>query len=143
MFVFDGSYSTHEMPPKPLPRGVNDWSHVELSTLVEVAVVATVVRRICPEAAPSITLFELPGAIAIAVIEPPVCWASLVRVQLAAELSVRHMNRPAYQRRAELFGSILNTEVNGKVSPLMPVRAAAKLAPPLVDFWKLLPVFSA
>src|SRR5689334_11480894 len=50
--VFDGSYSTHEMPPKPLPRGVNDWSQVELSTLVEVAVVATVVRRIWPEAAP-------------------------------------------------------------------------------------------
>src|ERR1043165_2327680 len=24
MLVFDGSYSTHEMPPKPLPRGVND-----------------------------------------------------------------------------------------------------------------------
>ena len=78
------------------------------------------------------TTFELPGAIAIAVIEPPVCWASDVRVQLAAELSVRHMKRPPYQTRAELFGSILNTEVNGKVSPLMPVRAATKLAPPFV-----------
>src|SRR5690349_1767806 len=36
VFVFDGSYSTHEMPPKPLPRGVNDWSHVAFKTLVEV-----------------------------------------------------------------------------------------------------------
>src|ERR1043166_23941 len=143
LFEFDGSYSTHEMPPKPLPRGVNDCNHVEFKTLVEVAVVATVVRRIWPEAAPSMTMFELPGAIAIAVIEPPVCWASDVRVQLAAELSVRHMKRPPYQTRAELFGSILNTEVNGKVSPLMPVRAATKLAPPFVDFWKVLPVFSA
>src|SRR5690242_8155013 len=55
MFVFDGSYSSQEMPPKPLPRGVNDWSQVELRTLVEVAVVPTVVRRIWPEAAPSMT----------------------------------------------------------------------------------------
>src|SRR2546421_10552686 len=131
------------MPPKPLPRGVKDCNHVEFRTLVPVAVVATVVRRICPEAAPSITRSELPGAIARAVIEPPGCCASLVRVQLAAELSVRHMNRPAYHRRAELLGSILITGVNGKVSPEMPVRAAAKLAPPFVDFVKLLPVFSA
>src|SRR2546423_2169486 len=46
MFVFVGSYSTQEMPPKPLPRGVNDWNHVEFSTLVEVAVVPIEVRRI-------------------------------------------------------------------------------------------------
>src|ERR1043165_4103524 len=45
---FVGSYSTQEMPPKPLPRGVNDCNHVEFKTLVEVAVVATVVRRIWP-----------------------------------------------------------------------------------------------
>src|SRR6185295_3380905 len=131
------------MLPKPLPRGVNDWSHVALRTLVEVAVVATVVRRIWPEAAPSITLLELPGAIAIAVIEPPVCCASDVRVQLEAELSVRHMKRPAYHTRVDVFGSIRKTEVNGKVSPEMPVRAATKLTPPFVDFWKVLPVFSA
>src|ERR1043166_2119606 len=150
VFVFDGSYSSHEMPPKPFPRGVKVCTQEVLGSLpapvngvVEVAVVPMEVRRIWPEAAPSMTRFELPGAIAIAVIEPPVCCALDVRVQLPAELSVRHMKRPAYQRRAELFGSILKTEVNGKVSPLMPVRAAAKLAPPFVDFWKLLPVFSA
>src|ERR1044071_3279150 len=60
LFEFDGSYSTQEMPPKPLPRGVNDWSHVELRTLVEVAVVPIVVRRIWPEAAPLMTLLESP-----------------------------------------------------------------------------------
>src|SRR6185436_19489906 len=76
LFVFEGSYSTHEMPPKPLPRGVNDCNQVAFRPLVEVAVVPTVVRRIWPEAAPSITMFELPGAIAMAVIEPPVCCAS-------------------------------------------------------------------
>src|ERR1043166_315599 len=143
LLEFDGSYSTHEMPPKPLPRGVNDCSQVAFKTLVEVAVVATVVRRIWPEAAPSMTMFELPGAIAMALTLPPVCCASDVRVQLPAELSVRHMKRPAYQRRDGLFGSILKTAVNGNVSPEMPVRAATKLAPPFVDFWNVLPVFSA
>jgi len=75
------------------------------------------------------TIFELPGAIAIAVIEPPVCCALLVLVQLVALLSVRHIKRPPYQSRAGVLGSIRKTEVNGKVSPLMPVRAAAKLPP--------------
>src|SRR5689334_25353531 len=92
LLMFDGSYSTHEMVPLPLPRGVNDCSHVVFNTLAALAVVAIVVRRSWPEAPPSMTVFELPGAIAIAVIEPPVCAVALVLIQVAALLSVRHLN---------------------------------------------------
>jgi hypothetical protein len=113
---------------------VNDCNHVEFKTLVEVAVVPTVVRRICPEAAPLMTIFELPGAIAMAVIEPPVCWASLVRAHEVAELVVRHIKRPPIHRLAGLFGSILKTVMKGKASPLMPDwRMFEKLAPPFVE----------
>src|SRR5215475_13023331 len=81
LFAFVGSYSTHEIVPFPLPRGVKVCSQTVLSTLAAFAVVPIVVRRSCPDAAPSMTTFEFVGAIAIAVIEPPVCWALLVLVQ--------------------------------------------------------------
>src|SRR5262245_46576959 len=111
-----GSYSTHEIVPLPLPRGVNDCSHTLFNTLAALAVKPVVVRRSGPEAAPSITTFELPGAIAIAVIEPPVCCALLVLVQFVALLSVRHINRPPIHKRVGVLGSILKTVMNGKVS---------------------------
>jgi hypothetical protein len=78
LFAFVGSYSTHEIVPLPLPRGVKVCTHVVANTLAAFAVRPIVVRRSCPEAAPLITMFELVGAIAIAVIEPPVCCALLV-----------------------------------------------------------------
>src|SRR5918998_1567927 len=99
--AFEGSYSTHEIVPLALPRGVKDWSQLALSGLVERSAVAFEVRRSWPEAAPLMTTFELPGAIAIAVIEPPVCCASLVRTHEVAPLVVRHMKRPPIHR---LFG---------------------------------------
>ena len=77
---FVGSYSTHEIVPLPLPRGVKVCSHVEAKTLAALAVSPTVVRRSCPEAAPFMTTLELAGEIAMAVIEPPVCCALLVLV---------------------------------------------------------------
>src|ERR1041385_2025087 len=89
--MFEGSYSTNKLVPLPLPRGVKLCSQTVFNTLAALAVVPIVVRRSCPEAAPSITMFELPGAIAIAVIDPPVCCALLVLVQFVALLSVRHM----------------------------------------------------
>src|SRR5215813_8078232 len=121
MFVLVGSYSTHEIPPFPLPRGVKVCSHVVASTLAALAVVPMVVLRNCPEAAPLMTTLELPGAIAIAVIDPPVSCALAVRVQLVALLSVRHIKRPPIHKRVGVFGSILNTVVNGNVSPDMPL----------------------
>src|ERR1043166_10056535 len=115
-----GSYSTHEIVPLPLPRGVKLCSQTVFNTLAAWAVSPIVVRRSCPDAAPSITTLELPGAIAIAVIDPPVCCALLVLVQLAALLSVRHMKRPPIHRRVGVFGSILKTVMNGNASPAMP-----------------------
>src|SRR6185369_18007375 len=90
LFAFDGSYSTHEIVPLPLPRGVKLCSQTVFNTLAALAVSPIVVRRSCPEAAPAITMCELPGAIAMAVIEPPVRCALLVLVQFVALLSVRH-----------------------------------------------------
>src|ERR1700752_262078 len=142
LFAFDGSYSTHEMVPLPLPRGVNVCSHVEASTLAALAVRPIVVRRNCPEAAPLITMLELPGAIAIAVIEPPVCCALLVLVQLVALLSVRHMKRPPIHKRVGVFGSIRKTVMKGKTSPEIPVMTEAELAPPFVDRRNESPVVS-
>src|SRR4029079_16852489 len=84
LFAFDGSYSTHEIVPLPLPRGVKVCIQTVFRTLAALAVSPIVVRRSYPEAAPSMTVFELVGAIAIAVIEPPVCCALLVLVQLVA-----------------------------------------------------------
>src|SRR5690349_2496759 len=130
------------MVPLPLPRGVKVCSQVVASTLAALAVRPTVVRRNCPEAAPLITTFELPGAIAIAVIEPPVCCALLVLVQLVALLSVRHMKRPPIHKRVGVFGSIRNTVMNGKVSPLIPVITDAELVPPFVDRRNERPVVS-
>ena len=40
-----GSYSTQEIVPLPLPRGVNDCNQVLFKTLAALAVNATVVRR--------------------------------------------------------------------------------------------------
>src|SRR6185369_3603821 len=142
LFAFDGSYSTHEIVPLPLPRGVKLCSQTVFNTLAALAVVPMVVRRSCPDAAPSITMFELPGAIAIAVIEPPVCCALLVLIQLAALLSVRHMKRPPIHRRVGVFGSIRNTVMNGNVSPAIPVMTCAELAPPFVDRLNVRPVVS-
>src|SRR6202008_5099523 len=98
-------------------------------TLAALAVKPMVVRRSWPEAAPSITMFESVGAIAIAVIEPPVCCALLVLVQLVALLSVRHMKRPPIHRRVGVFGSIRKTVMNGNTSPAIPVVTCAELAP--------------
>src|SRR5215213_113304 len=142
LFAFVGSYSIHEIVPFPLPRGVKVCSHVVASTLAALAVSPIVVRRSCPEAAPLITALELPVAIAIAVIDPPVCVALLVLVQLAALLSVRHMNRPPIHRRVGVFGSILKTVINGKTSPAIPVITDAELAPAFVERRNVRPVVS-
>src|SRR5215208_1751176 len=87
-------------------------------------------------------MFEFVGAIAMAVIDPPVCWALLVLVHAPALLSVRHMKRPPIHKRVGVVGSILNTVMNGKTSPLMPETAEAKLAPPFVERRKVSPVVS-
>src|SRR5690349_17820747 len=118
LLVFVGSYSTHEIVPLPLPRGVKLCSQTVFNTLAALAVVAIVVRRSWPEAAPSMTRLELPGAIAIAVIEPPVCPWLLVLVQFVALLSERHMNWPPIHKRVGTFGSILKTVMNGNASPV-------------------------
>src|SRR6476469_1567793 len=88
------------------------------------------------------TTLELPGAIAIAVMEPPVCPALLVLVQFVALLSVRHMNCPPIHRRVDVFGSILNTVMNGNASPAIPAMTEAELAPPLVERRSERPVVS-
>src|SRR5689334_4986035 len=88
------------------------------------------------------TILELPGAIAIAVIEPPVSWALLVLVQLVALLSVRHMKRPPIHKRVGVFGSIRKTVMKGNVSPAMPVSTEAELAPPVVERRRDSPVVS-
>src|ERR1043165_7455670 len=79
------------------------------------------------------TMLEFVGAMAIAVIEPPVCWALLVLVQLVALLSVRHMKRPPIHRRVGVVGSILKTVMNGNTSPAIPVITCPELAPPFVE----------
>src|SRR6476620_10921809 len=117
LFALVGSYSTQEIVPLPLPRGVKVCNQVVANTLAALAVNPIVVRRSCPEAAPSITMLELPGAIAIAVIAPPVCWALLVRVQFVALLSVRHMKRPPIHKRVGVFGSILKSVLNRQPPP--------------------------
>ena len=73
------------------------------------------------------TTFELPGEIAMAVIEPPVCCALLVLVQLVALLSVRHMKRPPIHKRVGVLGSILKTVMNGNTSPAIPVMTEREL----------------
>src|SRR5690349_23646222 len=88
------------------------------------------------------TRLELPGAIAIAVIEPPVCPALLVLVQFVALLSLRHMNWPPIHKRVGVFGSILKTVMNGNASPAMPVITDAELAPPFVERRNERPVVS-
>src|SRR6185369_18050300 len=133
LLTFEGSYSTHEIVPLPLPRGVKLCNQTVFSTLAALRAVAVVVRRSCPEAAPLITRLELPGAIAIAVIEPPVCCALLVLVQFVALLSVRHMKRPPIHRRVGVFGSIRKTVMNGNTSPAIPVVTWAELSPPFVE----------
>src|SRR5215213_1179065 len=142
LFALAGSYSTQEITPLPLPRGVKDCSHTVFNTLAAFAVSPTVVRRSCPEAAPLITRLELPGAIAIAVIEPPVCCALLVLVQFVALLSVRHMKRPPIHRRAGVFGSIRKTVMNGNTSPVIPLITDAELKPPFVERRSVSPVVS-
>src|SRR5215213_1642808 len=142
LFAFVGSYSTHEIVPLPLPRGVKVCSQTVFSTLAALAVSPTVVRRSCPEAAPLMTTFELLGAIAIAVIEPPVCCALLVLVQFVALLSVRHMKRPPIHKRVGVFGSILKTVMNGNASPEIPVITCAELSPPFVERRNVSPVVS-
>src|SRR4029453_12655083 len=87
-------------------------------------------------------MFESVGAIAIAVIEPPVCCALLVLVQFVALLSVRHIKRPPIHKRVGVFGSILKTVMNGKTSPAMPVVTCAELAPPFVERRSESPVVS-
>src|SRR6185369_897273 len=142
LFMFEGSYSTQEIVPLPLPRGVKVCSQTVFSTLAALAVSPIVVRRSCPEAAPLITTLPVPGAIAIAVIEPPVCCALLVLVQLAALLSVRHMNRPPIHKRVGVFGSIRKTVMNGNASPAIPVVTCAELSPPFVERRMVRPVVS-
>src|SRR6185295_6944943 len=142
LLTFEGSYSTHEIVPLPLPRGVKVCSQTVFNTLAALAVVPIVVRRSCPDAAPSITTLELPGAIAIAVIEPPVCCALLVLVQLVALLSVRHMKRPPIHRRVGVFGSILKTVMKGNTSPAIPLVTCAELSPPFVERRIVRPVVS-
>src|SRR5215207_5902736 len=133
LFAFVGSYSTQEITPLALPRGVKLCSQVEFNALAVLAVSPTVVRRSCPDAAPLITMSELVGAIAIAVIEPPVCCALLVLVQRTPLLSVRHMNRPPIHRRVGVVGSILKTVMNGNASPVIPPIADAELVPPFIE----------
>src|SRR5690242_1492373 len=140
--MFEGSYSTHEAVPLLRPRGVTVCSHVEFSTLAALAVSPTVVRRSCPEAAPLITMLELPGAIAIAVIDPLVCTALLVLVQLPALLSVRHMKRPPIHKRVGVFGSIRKTVMNGNASPAIPVVTGCEIEPPFVERRIVRPVVS-
>src|SRR6185369_5585847 len=142
LFALLGSYSTHEIVPLPLPRGVKVCNHVVARLLAALAVVPMVVRRSCPEAAPLITRLELLGAIAIAVIEPPVCCALLVRVQFVALLSVRHINRPPIHRRVGVLGSIRKTVMNGNTSPEMPLMTEADAPPPFVERRKESPVVS-
>src|SRR6185503_7975110 len=142
LFAFDGSYSTHEIVPLPLPRGVKLCSQTVFNTLAALAVSPIVVRRSCPEAAPLITTLPVPGAIAIAVIDPPVCCALLVLVQLVALLSVRHMKRPPIHRRVGVFGSIRKTVMNGNTSPAIPVVTCAELSPPFVERRIVRPVVS-
>src|SRR4030095_10736510 len=80
-------------------------------------------------------MFEFVGAIAMAVIEPPVCALSLVLIQLVALLSVRHMKRPPIHKRVGVVGSILNTVIKGNTSPepAIPVMTEAELRPPFVE----------
>src|SRR4030095_13701688 len=63
LLAFVGSYSTHEIVPLPLPRDVKVCNQVVANTLAALAVKPTVVRRSCPDAAPSMTMLELVGAI--------------------------------------------------------------------------------
>ena len=71
--------------PFPFTRGVKVCcSHTVFSALAALAVSPIVVRRSCPDASPSIIKLELPGAIDVATIEPPVCSALLVLVQLSS-----------------------------------------------------------
>src|SRR4029450_10546674 len=130
-----GSYSTQEIVPLPLPRGVKVCIQVVFKALAALAVSPTAVPRNCPDAAPSITMFEFVGAIAMAVIEPPVCALSLVLIQLVALLSVRHMKRPPIHKRVGVVGSILNTVIKGTPSPepAIPVMTEAELRPPFVE----------
>src|SRR5690242_10554687 len=88
------------------------------------------------------TTLELLGAIAIAVIEPPVCAALLVLVQFVALLSLRHMNWPPIHKRVGTLGSMRKTVMNGNASPAIPVSTDAELAPPFVERRNERPVVS-
>src|SRR5215467_13991311 len=88
------------------------------------------------------TTLELPGAIAIAVMEPPVCAALLVLVQFVALLMLRHMNWPPIHKVVGVFGSILNTVMNGNASPEIPLMTEAEDTPPLVERRSERPVVS-
>src|SRR5437868_14191068 len=88
------------------------------------------------------TTLELPVAIAMAVIEPPVCALALVLVQFVALLSVRHMNWPPIHKRAGVFGSILKTVMNGNASPAIPVSTDDEHKPPFIERRNERPVVS-
>src|SRR5689334_9763939 len=88
------------------------------------------------------TTLEFPGAIAIAVIEPPVCPWLLVLVQLLALLSVRPMNGQPIHEHVGRLGSMRKTVMNGNASPAMPVSTDAELAPPFVERRNERPVVS-
>src|SRR5829696_3761006 len=133
------------MVPLLSPRGVS----CSVQTVVLVAVVPMVVLARRPEAVPARTMFGFEGATPMAVMEPVVIADEpatkplpLARVQEVAPLPVRHMERPAIQRRFELVGSITKVVMKGNVSPLMPVVTCAELKPPFVDLRIVSPVVS-
>src|SRR5215207_8020127 len=135
--AFVGSKAIQEMVPLLSPRGVS----CSVQMVVLVAVVPTVVLARRPEAVPARTMFEFEGATPMAVMEPVVIAVEpatkplpLARLQEVAPLPVRHMERPAIQRRFGSFGSITKVVMKGNASPLMPEMRVAKLRPPFVDF---------
>ena len=77
----------------------------------------------------------------MAVIEPPVCCALLVLVQLWRCCRAPHETAQSTNASA-LLGSILKTVMNGNTSPAIPVMTEAELAPPFVDRRNERPVVS-
>src|SRR5687767_8281603 len=81
-----------------------------LQVVAAAAVVAVSVRTMWPEAVPATTRSGIPGAIAIA--ETSAGKGMLARFQVAALLSVRHIDAPPVHNLSRLFGSSANGVMN-------------------------------
>ena len=73
---------------------------------------------------------------------PQVPLAPVMRAQLPAWLVVSQMSQPPVQRCWRLPRFIVNGAMNRKPLLVIPVFAAAKEVPPLVDFCSELPVLA-